>query len=425
MIAKLLPKGAFARNVITLMTGTTLAQAIPVAISPLLTRLYSPAEFGVFALYMAIVSVLAVLATGRYELAIMVPKRDRDAAAIVAVAFLCCLCISALLLVVVSVFNEPIARLFNISGHAHWLYWVPLSVMLTAAYQSLNYWCNRRAYYRRMSSTRVVQNSGMSAVHLTLGYAGFGMLGLIAGAVFGHVSAFLMLLQGVFRNDRKAFAQLTGPRIKAAARRHSDFPKFLVLAHSFNMASFQSPIFLLGTFFGSGVAGFFMLTQRVIGAPMSIVAGAIGDVFRQQASEEYSRNGECKDIYRKTFKRLLCISVVPFLVFFLIAPDFFGLVFGAQWTVSGEYARILTPMLFFQFITSPLSSMFFIAGKQRADLIWQFFLFFVVCSSLALGGYNGDVHLALVLFSIGYSVMYIVNGLMTYRFARGERILFG
>jgi O-antigen/teichoic acid export membrane protein len=83
MLNKLKPKSEFSRNVLTLMTGTTIAQAIPIAISPILTRIYTPEDFGVFALYMSVVSIVSVVATGRYELAIMLPKKDEDAINIV------------------------------------------------------------------------------------------------------------------------------------------------------------------------------------------------------------------------------------------------------------------------------------------------------------------------------------------------------
>ncbi|WP_171030942.1 MULTISPECIES: lipopolysaccharide biosynthesis protein [Pseudomonas] len=420
VLSRFLPKHGSARNVITLMTGTALGQAIPVAISPLLTRLYSPAEFGVFALYMALVAVLSVLATGRYELAIMVPRSERSAAAIVALAIACCAGVSALLLLIILVFHDQLVVLFNLAGSTYWLYWVPLSVMLMGANQSLNYWCNRHAYYKRMSTTRIAQNTGMSTAHVALGYGGLGMLGLIIGAVLGYLTAFSLLFLASGR--RKLFTGMSIARMHKMARRHVDFPKFLVLAHGFNMASFQSPVVLLGSFFGSSVAGFFMLTQRVIGAPMSIVAGAIGDVFRQQASERYARTGECVALYRKTFVRLLILSLPPFAVFYVVAPDFFAWVFGEAWRVSGEYARVLAPMLFFQFITSPLSCLFFIAGKQRLDLLWQSGLFVTVCGSLVLGGVSQDVGLALHAFSYGYCILYIINGVMTYRFAKGRGV---
>ena len=46
MIKRLKPKSEFGRNVLTLLTGTTVAQIIPMASMPILTRLYVPEEFG-------------------------------------------------------------------------------------------------------------------------------------------------------------------------------------------------------------------------------------------------------------------------------------------------------------------------------------------------------------------------------------------
>jgi O-antigen/teichoic acid export membrane protein len=421
VITKYLPKGSFARNVVTLMTGTTLAQALPVAISPILTRLYTPSEFGVFAIYLACVSILAILATGRYELAIMVPKKDKDAAALVVLAFIIGLIISACIFCVVYFFNERVAGLLSFGGHSELLYWVPVSVMLTAGYQSLNYWCNRKGYYRQMSSARVAQGVSMSGVHIAAGYAKQGLFGLVAGAVTGHVVVFFSMLFTTIKKDRGNFDNLSKAYVYSVARRYVDFPKYLVVAHSLNVASFQLPVMLLGSIFGSGIAGFFMLTQRVIGAPMSIVAGAIGDVFRQEASQAYAATGRCNDIYIKTFRRLFFIAVLPFAVFFVVAPDFFSLVFGREWEVSGHYSRILMPMFFMQFITSPLSSMYMIAQRQRIDLAWQFSLFSLTLISFFFGYIFYDSRLGLCLFSASYTTMYAINGLISYRLSFGLR----
>jgi len=420
VIGKYLPRSTFARNVITLMTGTTLAQAIPVIISPVLTRMYSPEEFGVFAFYLALVSVLAVLATGRYELAILVPREEREAAAVTVLALGVCSVASVLLFIVVGLFGPEVAALFNMQGHYQVLYWVPLSVFLMAAYQGLNYWCNRHSYYRQMSMARMSQSLGMSAAQVGAGSTGAGAFGLVGGALIGHFSAFFFLLVHVLRRDRERFRGLDVATLVSTARRFVDFPKFLIAAHSLNMASFQAPIIFLGAIFGSVVSGFFMLTQRVIGAPMSIVAGAIGDVFRQEASRCYLENGECKAVYVKTFKRLLILAVLAFPVFFVIAPDVFAMVFGQDWRVSGDYARILTPMFFMQFITSPLSSMFVLAQKQRMDLVWQFFLFVSVTSSFLLAYAFNDLKVGLYCYSASYSLMYLINGLLSYRLACGH-----
>lgn len=181
MLKKFIPKSSYARNVITLMTGTGLAQAIPIAISPILTRLYSPEDFGIFGLYMAIVAIASVLVTGRYELAILLPRNDRDALHIVALAIGLSAAVSALLLVVVLVFNGPITQLLGASDIAPWLYWVPASTVLMGIYTSLNYWSNRKGQYRRLAVSRVVQTSGTSATQLGAAFLRSGPAGLVVG----------------------------------------------------------------------------------------------------------------------------------------------------------------------------------------------------------------------------------------------------
>lgn len=417
---RLLPKSAYARNVLTLMTGTSLAQAIPIAISPILTRLYSPDEFGRFALYMAVAMIASVLVTGRYELAILLPRQDRDALHIAALAIALSIAISAVLLIVVIIFAYPIATLLGDATLAPWLYWVPASTLLLGVYQSLNYWSNRKAQYKRLAISRTVQSTGVALAQMGSGYAGSGAVGLLGGQVAGQVLATSVLALLIWREDFRQIRALKAARSFALARKYINFPKYLIVAHGFNTASGQMPVLLLSALFNTTAAGFFTLTQRVMAAPMSLIANALGDVFRQEASQAYIHQGNCEEIYKKTFKRLLLISILPFAIFFYAAPELFALVFGEQWRAAGEYARILTPMAFLQFITSPLSSMFMIAEKQRLDLIWQIFLFVLVVVSFVFGRYFADSSQALMAFSAAYCIAYGVNGVMTFGFAKNK-----
>ena len=184
MIKKFLPKSQFARNVITLMTGTALAQALPIAITPILTRMYTPDEFGVFAIYIAICSILAVLVTGRYELAIIVPEHDEDAVNIMALSIGLSFIISFFLLIAVLLAGTEIARLLGSDNIASWLYFIPLTTLIMGCYQSLNYWANRRSHYKRMATSRVLQTASTSTIQLSTGFLKIGTLGLILGHFF-------------------------------------------------------------------------------------------------------------------------------------------------------------------------------------------------------------------------------------------------
>lgn len=419
-LRSLIPKSAYARNVLTLMTGTTLAQAIPVAISPILTRLYSPEEFGRFALYMAVAMIASVLVTGRYELAILLPRRDKDALHIAALAMALSLAISAVLLLVVLFFAQPIAVLLGDAALAPWLYWVPASTLLLGLYQSLNYWSNRKAQYKRLAISRTVQSSSAALAQLGSGYAGSGAVGLVGGQISGQVLATSVLARLIWREDQGLIRALRPLRSLALAKKYIDFPKYLIVAHGFNTASGQMPVLLLSALFNTAAAGFFSLTQRFMAAPMALIANSLRDVFRQEASQAYIHQGECKAIYQKTFKHLLLISAMPFTVFFFVAPTLFAWLFGTQWRVAGEYAQILTPMAFFNFITSPLSSMYMIAEKQKIDLLWQICLFALVVASFFLGKVFSSEKVALAIFSGFYCLMYGINGLVSYLLAIGR-----
>src|SRR5680860_1336201 len=134
IIKRILPKGEFNRNVLTLMTGTGIAQVIPLAITPILTRIYSPEQFGVFALFIAIASSLSIVATGRYELAIMLPRKDTDAANITVLSMIINCFVSSLLFIIAWQFNDQITNLLGSRAISTWLYFVPLTVFLNGIY---------------------------------------------------------------------------------------------------------------------------------------------------------------------------------------------------------------------------------------------------------------------------------------------------
>ncbi len=417
-LKKRFPSGSFARNVLTLMTGTTIAQAIPIAISPILTRLYTPDDFGIFALYMAIASILSVIATGRYELAIILPETDEDAANIAILAIILTFCISFIMLFFMFIFNSEITELLGHQEISPWLYFVPLTVLLTGIYQVFYYWANRKKHYREIAKNKVLRSTTTSVTQI--GFSFGNSFGLIAGMIAGQSIATVRLGSCLKNDIIKNQFMINRSLIYKVASRFSKFPKYLIVAHTFNTASAQMPVIMLSSLFSTTVSGFYALTYRVISLPMSIIGGAIGDVFRQRAADDFVKNGHCQEIYIKTLKHLTAIAILPSVLFFFIAPDLFALFFSENWRIAGEYARLMTIAFFFQFITSPLSSMFMIAEKQELDLVWQIFRLLFAILSILLGYiYFSDANIAILFFSISFSLLYFISAVMTYRFSCG------
>lgn len=405
MITKLKPKSEFSRNVLTLMTGTTIAQAIPIAISPILTRIYTPEDFGVFALYMAVASIISVVSTGRYEMAIMLPKKDSDAINIVALSILISFFISFISLVIVFVFSSQITNLLNNPEILNWLYFIPITVLLTGIYQSFNYWSNRKKHYKRLAISRVVQSGSTASANLGMGFAGVGSSGLIVGQVLGQSISTTILGKLIWNEDKNKLNEIKNLKIFAMARRYIKFPKYDILASMSNISAHQITHILFNSIFNSTIAGYFYLTQKILGLPITFVASAISDVFRQSATKEYQEFGNAKKIYISTFKKLFILSFFPSLILYFYAVELFVFVFGEHWAIAGEYAKILAPMLFLRFISSPLSFMLYIGEKQNINLLGNFLFLVLTLLSFYL---SSSANETVILLSVSYSIIYIL-----------------
>jgi O-antigen/teichoic acid export membrane protein len=415
LLSALIPRSSYARNIIALMVGTGVAQAIPIAMSPILTRLYSPEEFGEFAIYVSIVSILSIVITGRYELAISLPKSNYIAFHIVALSIMLSCFLSIILLIVIILFNQQIIQILGDATLANWLYWIPLSTFIMGLSTNLTYWNSRKEKYKSVSVGRIVQTASTTTTQIGLSLISNGPVGLVAGQLAGQALSVAYFINNTCKEDKSNIRKLSLKRIGIQACKYKDFPRIMVIGHVINSASSQMPIILLGSIFGATISGYYMLIQRVMGMPMALVANAFGDVFRQEASQVFSRSGNCSGIFLKTFKKLILIAILPFTICFFAAPVMFVWMFGDSWKVAGEYAQALTPMFFIQFITSPLSSMFLIAEKQKIDLFWQMLLILLIVPSLLVGGYAGDPFLSIVVFSASYSMMYVINAIIAYK----------
>jgi O-antigen/teichoic acid export membrane protein len=417
-VKRIFLQGEFNRNVLTLVTGTGLAQVIPLAVTPILSRIYSPEQFGVFALFIAVVSSLSVLATGRYELAIMLPRKDVDAANIAVMSIIINFIVSLVLFAGVWAFNRPLTDAFGNRSISTWLYFVPLAIMLNGIYLNLNYWSNRKKLYFLMANRRVVQSAGAAAVQLGLGVLRAGVGGLVIGSVCGQALAAGMLVRMVHRHSPHLWRSIDKRKMCVLAQRYKNCPKFLVPAHTLGALSMQLPVLIINATFGLAASGFFMLADRVVGSPLALVSGSIADVFRQQISEAYIAGKNCRHVFLLTLKKLVAVATPPFLVLLFFAPSLFVMLFGEKWRESGEYAQIMCPMFFFRFISNPLSVVALIAQKNRYELLWHAgVLLSLLLAALLHYFVPLDVKKSIAVFVVVYAAFDVTFLFASYRFA--------
>lgn len=408
----------FNKNVFTLFSGTLIAQIIPIAISPLLSRIYSPADFGVFTYFTAISSILATIVTGRYEIAVLLPKEQKTALEVVMVALYVACGVSMVTALFFLLFGGLISQQLGSDKPYLWLHLVFLVVFMIGLYKVFFNWFNRVEAYKMLSVNRVYRS-----VLLSVSQVAFGLIpyvrqsGLIFGQFVAEIFATTALGWKIFKSEKQTLAKIDQVSIKAQAVRYIGYPKYSMPADLINVATNQIPVFLFASYFGNQVVGLYGFAIRILGVPISLIASSVLDVFKQRASADFVTTGSCRAIFVRTLKNLVLLSIVPFIVLAIISPFAFEFVFGPQWKASGEYTQILCLLFFVRFVASPLSYVLYITEKQKVDLFWQIALCITTMLSIGIGIWMQSFEVCLWSFSVSYSVMYVIYVYLSYLYS--------
>lgn len=404
------------------MTGTTLAQVVTVAISPLLGRLYTPIDFGLYALFMSLVLILMVAASGKYEMAILLPETDEDAFNILCLGLLVAAGFCSIALILAVALNPLWKKLLQQEGFGLWLALVPLTVWITSATLCLSNWAVRTQHFSDVARTRICVALASAFVSVVLGWHAGTPGGMIIAYIIGQALGLGMMLWLLREHWSRLLGSVSRNSMMTMARRYKRFPQFSILSNISETIAGQLPVLLMTSYFGPAVVGFFSLGQRVVRMPMSLISSAIGDVFRQKASAAYIRHGECAALFRRTARMLFLFSIVPFILLYLFAPSIISFVFGSQWKTAGDYLQIITLMCFLQFTSSPLSAMFIIAEKQSLDLVIQISLVVLTSAAIWFGHFSyGSPAAAILLFSLVYCLKYVIEFSLSRRFSQGPK----
>ncbi len=418
MINKLKPKSEFTRNVLTLMIGTTIAQAIPIAISPILTRLYTPEDFGVLALFTSITSILGTIATGRYELAIMLPKKDEDAINIFALGFIINVAISLLTLILVIIFHKHFIHLLNNKGISVWLYFIPFAVFFIGLFNLLNYYNIRQKEFKDLAKATVFKSVVLSIVQINIGFIKQGASGLVLGQFFSQVAANSKLIKNITKN-KELLSSINRAKIFSLAKKYKNFPMYSMPGALTSTFSKNFTEILISTFFGIATLGFYSLTNRVLSVPVTLIGNSISQVYFQQAADEAKKEGNAIKAFRSTAKKLLIIAIPFFLILYFVVEDIFIFIFGEQWQIAGLYAKIIIPFIFVNFIFTPLSSTYDIFDGLKIELIWKV-LYFIGILIIIFLCKNRNFLSFLKIFTAYSTLMYLISIYIIYKLVKGN-----
>jgi O-antigen/teichoic acid export membrane protein len=406
LIARLkgLASNDFIRSVGVLVGGTAAAQVLMAVSLPIATRLYSPTDFSLLALFTAIVSIISVSACLRFDIAVPIPESDEEAANVLALAVGFAVLVSAVLALLAIFAPGPIVRLLNRPDFRPYLWLVPLTVLLSGLFSTLQYWFVRRKSFRAIATTKMGQATGASATLVGLGFAHPTPLGLLLAYAINSGAGFIGLSYRFLRTDVALLRQVSWQRMKHAFAANSRFPKYSTFEAACNSASIYLPIILISSLAAGPEAGYVIVAIQVMQAPMSLIGSAIAQVYLSRAPEEF-RADNLGAFTASIFSGLLKTGVGPLIFGGIVAPEVFSLVFGQGWRPAGELVLWMTPWFVAQFLSSPLSMALHVTGNQRLALCLQIFGLIVRA---------GSIYAAYLVFPKYLSETYAISGFIFY-----------
>jgi len=398
------------KGALRIARGTLFAQVVALVSLPVITRLFTPSDFGTFALYTSVLSIALIFASLKYELAIPLPEKDEDAVSVTILACALVLFISAIFMMVFLTCGEMLLQILQLSPLQSYTGILIVSFFCAGLYQVLNFWAIRIKAYQLIGSTLIRKSCAGSAGKIFFGLLQWGVPGLILGDLLSQMSGLVSVSVAFWKNSADAVKKTTLHDTVRIARRYFRFPLFSLPSVFFNTLAFQLPVILLFSFYGSVTAGSYSLAMSVFAVPVGLVSISISQVFLGEIAGVLRTDpGKIRSLYHTTLIRIATITVPLIAALGLAAPVVFPVIFGIAWKDAGYFCTALCLMVVLQTCVSSVSILHY-SGFNSAVL------FFDGVRTGVVAGIFAGAHLlnlsaldAIILYSAAMGFMYVVN----------------
>lgn len=405
-------KNSFIRNVITVASGTAVAQVIAIVFTPFITRLYGPEIFGLQGLFMSVVTLLSTVAALSYPVAIVLPKSDVDAFGLVKLSIYIGIVMALLTAIALTFFGDDLFSLFNAKAISAYVFLIPIAMFVWVFGTVFSQWLIRKKAFslsaRYVVFTSLILNSvktGMGVVYPTaMVLIVTNLVGTVIGTALTYLSWRRLPTEQRLKNESSdhpvSLIQL--------ANRYRDFPLLRTPQNLINALSQTLPVILLSIYFGASAAGQYTLAINVLGIPVALIGGSVMSVFYPRINEALRNDENVRTLIIRATAGMAATGALPFLVIMIAGPFLFELVFGDEWRAAGTYSQWLSIWLFLQYINKPAVSAIPALRLQGGLLIYEIFSTGTKILALWIGfAHYHDALIAVALFSVFGSVAYI------------------
>lgn len=403
----------FIQSLSVLMAGTAFSNVLLVATIPILTRLYTPEEFGELSVFLSILYTLQIIASLRYESAIPLPKKSEDAFHL--------LVLSSGIVVFLSVISFflitylPIPALFNMDGLGKYMWLLSLSLLGIGLFQVFNLWAIRTEEYSTISKAKVAMNGGQVFSQIILGFFHIGLLGLLIGEVFGRISGTLTYVKTIKKSEFKVH-QFRLSQMINVIKRYKSFPIISSWSSALGSLGGQLPVFFLAAIFDAETVGYYFLAQKVLTIPEGLLGFSASQVYLSQSAQTSRMSYEKFSLFFwDIVRKMIIMGVVIIGLVVLVAPPIIHIVFGENWGQAGIYIQILAVLFFMRIVVNPITANFYVFEALKIQLGSEVLRFACISLSIFLAvRYIESPTLAILCISVLSSVGYLAHGFFSW-----------
>jgi lipopolysaccharide exporter len=373
---RLIPNDKQLKNIGLLAGSTVIGQVFLVLTSPIISRLYTQAELGMFGLVTTFSSIVSVAITLKYELAIVSAKTEEDAIDLMVFSIFFSVIFS--LFSGVGLFFLIFYNLFNFGAVPYYL--IPIILLLNVAISIsfvFRYWFTRKEMFGIVGKINLWQGFGRGIGQIVL--SSFSGVGLILGETFGRNLGFTLSWKESNINKHIHDTILRKNEALKTLQQYKAFPMFVLPSSIIDITSIMMPLPIISGLYGLEAAGLYSLAQRVMTVPLSLIGSSVADVFHSQIAElQRSDRSKIMPAFWAMTRSLTFVGIIPAVILSLLGEPIFKLVFGAHWSQSGAMVALMSPWMLAQFIVSPISRIVLISNKQGVKLFYDITAFIII-----------------------------------------------
>lgn len=410
----------FLKNVSKFVGATIIAQIIGIITVPVFSRIFSPQVVGSFALFNSLVGILSVFGTGNYESAVMLPHQKVDAFNLVFISIGITFLWTIIILIIIFIFGSTLKNIGEFREIDNFFFLVPIFLFLTCVNRTFVIWCNRNKEFGFNAKISI-----LSSLLSKMGNILFGFFGFITSTSLIVVNLFVLFLESAIRikifflKERKNIDNvLSISKIQQNIIRYRKFALIGIWGRLIDTGSVLIVPIILSFFFSAAEVGLYSQSLTLVQLPVVLIASAMGQVLFQRLSET-TLDG-LSEVIISSFALLLQISIPIFGIIFFWGRELFSFVLGEQWSTSGVYAEMLAPWCCLKMCFSPLSSIFNILERQSVSLFLTIVIFTTRVLSILVGGFNGNIQLAILLFGISGFISNLIGIIIIFYLSKSK-----